>query len=526
MGPGILYFVVIVGLYSSWAGQSSGKKEDKAAVDRRPNFVILFADDIGYGDLGANQQSSAQSDTPFMDMLASRGTRFTDFHAGASVCTPSRAALMTGRLGKRTGVVKNFSLSSAGGLPLNETTFAETFKAAGYQTGLIGKWHLGHRGPFHPNRRGFDSYYGLIESNDIGCVDDPGYNIPPCPSCANCSSDDHHVCYNKVAVPLFGNSSIKEQPANLVTLGGSYYEHARIFIRQSVQAVAPFLLYVAFAHTHVPLQYDPKFANSSARGPFGNTLRELDYIIQGIATEIRIAGIESNTLLWFTGDNGPWEQKCEYAGDNGPFHGLWQKQKGGGGSTGKQTVWEGGHREPAFAYWPGRVPAGRVSDSLLSALDIFPTIASIAGILMPKDRSYDGMDVKEVLFGKDLHNRTLFHPTNVKARVAGAIDAVRHGAYKAVYQTGGEEQCGGLTGPIQRHDPPLVFNLQTDPQEGSPLDPHSEEYNSALTAIERSLEAFRADLARDNTTEADYSQNDKYIPCCNQQNHKCRCHEL
>ncbi len=159
---------------------------------KRPNFVILFADDIGYGDLGANKESPAESDTPFMDRLASKGTRFTDFHAGASVCTPSRAALLTGRLGKRTGIIRNFAFGSEGGLPLNETTFAETFKAAGYQTGMIGKWHLGHNGPFLPSNRGFDFYYGIIASADMGCADSPGYNLPACPPCSNGSITDSH----------------------------------------------------------------------------------------------------------------------------------------------------------------------------------------------------------------------------------------------------------------------------------------------------------------------------------------------
>ncbi|XP_033630015.1 arylsulfatase G-like [Asterias rubens] len=525
MWPARILFIVL-GLQLSQALESLNKQE-KLTVNRsqkRPNFVILFADDIGYGDLGANRESPAESDTPFMDQLASKGTRFTDFHAGASVCTPSRAALLTGRLGKRTGVVKNFSLGSEGGLPLNETTFAETFKAAGYQTGMIGKWHLGHTGPFLPSNRGFDSYYGIIASADMGCADDPGYNVPTCPKCSNGSIQDSHPdCVNQVGVPLYENSTIVEQPSNLVTLASRYVQHARDFIKKSVNDASPFVLYVAFAHTHVPLQTDPKFSNLSCRGPFGDVLRELDNTVAGIMTSIQDAGIETDTLVWFTGDNGPWAVKCQYAGDSGPFLGLWQKQKGGGGSTAKQTVWEAGHREPTFVYWPGHVPAGRVSDSLLSALDIYPTIASIAGIPLPKYRSYDGMDISQVLYGKSLYNRMLFHPTNVRLAPQGEFDAIRSGSYKAVYRTGGAQQCGGLEGPILSHNPPLLFNVRKDPQESIPLDTSNRQYSDVLAGIEASRKLFDKDLRRDNTTVADYRSSKKFLPCCNSKDVQCRC---
>ncbi len=325
-----------------------------------------------------------------------------------------------------------------------------------------------------------------------------------------------------VGVPLYENSTIIEQPANLVTLASRYVQRASDFIRKSVSKASPFILYVALAHTHVPLQFDPKFSNQSSRGPFGDVLRELDSTVAGIMTSIQDAGIESDTLVWFTGDNGPWAIKCQYGGDSGPFLGLWQRQNGGG-STAKQTVWEAGHREPTFVYWPGHVPAGRVSDSLLSALDIYPTIASIAGIPLPKYRTYDGMDVSNVLYGKSLYNRTLFHPTNVPSAPQGEIDAVRSGSYKAVYRTGGSEQCGGLAGPVLTHDPPLLFNIHADPQESSPLAPSDREYSDVLARIEASLKTLNKDLQRDNTTVADYRVSHNFWPCCNPKNIQCRC---
>ncbi|XP_071796891.1 arylsulfatase G-like [Asterias amurensis] len=528
----LLIFVICFHIPSSCKAMSSGSQNSN---DHRPNFIIMFADDLAWGDLGANwDQGGLPSDTPFMDQLAAKGTRFTDFHAAASVCTPSRASLLTGRLGKRTGVVANFGSASVAGLPLNETTFAETFQNAGYRTSMIGKWHLGMYGPYSPVHRGFDSYLGVPYSNDGGCMDNPGYNLPMCTPCpkdekhpmmyTNTSTDGS--CAEGLGLPLIENTTILEQPLNMEALAGRYKSHAEKFIKQSVQEGKPFLLYAAFSHVHVPLLYNPKFANSSARGPFGDTVRELDDTVAGIMDAVRKAGVESNTLVWFTSDNGPWESKCSYAGSSGPFLGLWQKEKDGGGSTGKLTIWEAGHREPTFVYWPGHVPAGRVSDSLLSALDIYPTIASIAGIPLPKYRSYDGMDIKDVLYGGSIYERTLFHPNSMASGKLGEIGAVRHGNYKAVYQTGSvQPSCDGKTSSPKYRNPPLIFNLHNDPAESTPLVQTTAEYKGALNIIELSLTALNNDITRDNTTLANYKSDPQCQPCCNPKHVVCRCND-
>nr|XP_006821531.1 PREDICTED: arylsulfatase G-like [Saccoglossus kowalevskii] len=301
---------------------------------KNPNFIVLFADDIGWGDLGANWNQH-KSNTPNLDTLAKNGIRFTDFHSGASVCTPSRAALLTGRLGLRTGVTHNFQIESVGGLPLNETTFAETFKAAGYRTGMLGKWHLGVNGRYHPSHRGFDYYFGLPYSNDMGCCDNPGYDIP---SCAPCPKDRHQMynqskyndllCYPQSALPLYENTTIIEQPVDIFTLSERYADKALEFIENSSQHDQPFLLYVAFAHMHVPLAHRTKFTNSSTDGIYGDTLRELDDVIGRIVQSVRKANKEQDTLIWFTGDNGSWSVKCQYGGSQGPFLGTWQKEEG------------------------------------------------------------------------------------------------------------------------------------------------------------------------------------------------------
>ncbi|XP_033124455.1 arylsulfatase G-like isoform X1 [Anneissia japonica] len=544
----LLVFVTIICI--NYLQTSRALIKDQQSTTSQPNFIILFMDDIGWGDLGANWNPSGNSDTPFMDALAKKGMRFTDFHSGASICTPSRAALLTGRLGKRTGVIRNFGKKSTGGLPLNETTMAETLQAGGYRTGMIGKWHLGMTKPFQPYRRGFEYFYGLPWSNDMGCVDKPGQDIP---HCAPCAQDPHGILSNEIwsegifknysynkqgseqlgcdpqlALPLFENDTILHQPVNLQTLSNNYAEKAQAFIKNSKNKTdsRPFLLYIAFAHMHVPLIYMENFTNSSkSRGVYGDTLHELDNTVQRIYKAVQDAGVEENTLIWATGDNGPWEVKCQLSGDPGPFIGGWQKQNGGG-STSKLTVWEGGHREPSFAYWLNHIKPGSVSDSILSAMDIYPTLASLAGIALPSDREYDGIDISGVLLnGEEIKQRVLFHPNSKPAdrENNGEFDAIRYNQYKAIYRSGGVKGCGGVKGDIQRHNPPLIFNLLTDPGEEHPLDTQSNEYQDAYTHIKLARMRMDRSIFQDNTTVADYSQSPDAEPCCNPNHVVCRC---
>ncbi|KAJ8038068.1 Arylsulfatase G [Holothuria leucospilota] len=383
---------------------------------RPPNMVIIILDDVGYGDLGCYWNPTGQrSNTPFLDYMASEGIRFTDFHSAGSVCVPSRGSILTGRMCVRTGFPNRIPDDVIGGLPFNETIIAETFKAAGYRTGLIGKWgSLGVSPKYHPNSRGFDLFYGLPDSNNHGCTLEAGGTVKPrvCPSswsdipeyngtrCSLCSFDNDIGNYG---VPLYHNRIIIEQPVNQTTLSLRYSQMAAEFVKDGSQ---PYLLYVALAHMHTPLFHMPEFEGKSASNSvYGDTLLEMDNTIKTIVEAIRESGEEANTLIWVASDNGPDEGQCQFAGSPGPFTGVWQRKEGGGGSTSKSTPFEGGHRVPSIVYWPGTIEGGQVSDALISGMDVYPTMAALANIQMPGDRTYDGMDISDLLLGRPFHGR-------------------------------------------------------------------------------------------------------------------------
>nr|XP_014341687.1 PREDICTED: arylsulfatase G isoform X2 [Latimeria chalumnae] len=476
------------------------------STSRKPNFIVILADDIGWGDLGANWAET--KDTPNLDKMTQEGMKFIDFHTAASTCSPSRASLLTGRLGVRNGVTHNFAVTSVGGLPLNETTLAEVLKTAGYSTAMIG----------------FDYYFGIPYSHDMGCTDTPGYNIPPCPPCPKGSgtkSDKQKSCYNNIALPLFENLDIIEQPVNLTSLSERYTEKAVNFIQQFSETGQPFFLYIAPAHMHVPLTYSRQFANSSERGPYGDSLRELDNLV-GRIKEAVDRTTKEKTLIWFTGDNGPWAVKCEFSGSSGPFLGTWQRQQGG--SSAKRTTWEGGHRTPTIVYWPGTVPANKTTSALLSILDIFPTLLSLANASLPPYRHFDGLDASQIIFGQTQKgHKTLFHPNSGAAGVYGELQTVRLEQYKAFYITGGAEACDGSLGPKQNHDPPLIFNLIWDREERLPLDTSSTEYQNILPKVSEALKGILWDITMDNVSVVDYSHDPAVVPCCNPQHPVCRC---
>ncbi|XP_018617318.2 arylsulfatase G isoform X2 [Scleropages formosus] len=490
---GLVYYV------TNRCGSGDEKKQT------RPNFIIILADDIGWGDLGINLPGRT-SHTPNLDLMAQQGIRFTDFHSPASTCSPSRAAILTGRHGLRTGVTHNFAVGSIGGLPLNESTLAEVLQGAGYYTAMVG----------------FDYYLGIPYSNDMGCTDAPGFDFPLCPPCSSGIAvyREKRGCYSKVALPLFENLTIIEQPLDLWTLAEMYTTTAVRILHRSRQRGQPFLLYVALSHMHVPLS-PALHTEGDAHSVYHSSLREMDAVVGAIknaSDEIN----KENTLIWFTGDNGPWNQKCQFAGNVGPFLGRWQTNRGG--ASAKTTTWEGGQRVPTVAYWPGKIAANMTSKALLSGLDIFPTVLSLAEVEAPSNRRYDGIDATDTLLhGSETGRKSVLHPNSGAAGQFGDLQAVRLGQYKAFYVTGAAEACGGGRGRQELHDPPLIFDLSQDEGEGSPLDSSTAEYQSALEQIEQEREAVMKDIASDHVSHADYSVDPSAVPCCNSSHINCRC---
>lgn len=276
---------------------------------------------------------------------------------------------------------------------------------------------------------------------------------------------------------------------------------------------------------HVPLAPSPGPTPSPSPpltpGPsvYAAALQEMDGLVGALLSAVE----GSDTLVWFTGDNGPWEQKCQFAGSVGPFGGKWQVQRGGGSA--KTTTWEGGHRVPTVAHWPGRIPENTTSAALLSGMDIFLTVLSLARVTPPSDRGYDGIDASEVLLkGAQTGREFLFHPNSGAAGQFGDLQTVRSRKHKAFYITGGAQACGGSTGRVQLHDPPLIFDLEADAAEDVPLDPDTAQYREAAAGVARAREALLWDIASDpSVSTADYSSRASAAPCCDPARPLCRC---
>jgi uncharacterized sulfatase len=404
-----------------------------------PNIVILFADDLGYGDLGAF--GAANIRTPRLDAMAAEGQKWTNFYV-QPVCSPSRAALLTGRLPIRNGMFgtpagvapKVFRDNAAAGLPAGEITIAELLKTRGYATGIVGKWHLGQLPEFLPMRQGFDSWFGLPFSHDMrmtvprdkGTQTDAYYDPKP----------------EYWDVPLMRNGEVVERPADHRTLTRRYTEEAVRFI--NANRARPFFLYLAHSMPHIPLAASESFVGRSASGKYGDVIEEMDWSAGQILEALRAAGLDRRTLVMFTSDNGPWLPFRHHAGSSGPL------------KEGKGTTWEGGVRTPAIFRWPGTVPRGTVTE-LGSGLDMLATAAALSGATLPRDRVLDSVDLSATLRGSGRSPRDkIFYYWDSELR------AIRKGRYKAHFITSG---AYGEGEPRTVHSPPLLFDLAEDPGE-------------------------------------------------------------
>lgn len=431
-----------------------------------PNFVIIYADDMGYGDTSSN--GHPYINTPNIDQMADEGVSMTQFYSASAVCSPSRAALLTGRLPIRTGVVRVFFPNSKRGLPTSEVLLPELLKTKGYVTGCIGKWHLGHLPQYLPTRRGFDSYIGVPYSNDM---DWKKRKDPP--------------------IPLMKDEEIIEQPADQHHLTQRYTEEAIHFIKKNKDK--PFFLYIPHTMPHVPIHASDQFAGQSKAGLYGDVIQELDWSVGKILKMLDDEGLSQNTLVVFTSDNGAAPTKTMYRKQklsyldkyNETVHTPWEKGSAMGGSNGlfrghKASTWEGGMREPMIVRFPKMLPAGKRCSELGMMPDLFTTILGLAGVEIPDDRPIDGKNLLPVLQGKARSPHEFF-PYYWEDELA----AFRVGPYKLHFKIKDEKK------KWIRLESPMLFNVEEDPSERLDL---AKELPDIVSLIEKKAKAFDAGI--------------------------------
>ncbi|NBP80584.1 arylsulfatase, partial [bacterium] len=383
---------------------SCGVVRGVAAESTKPNIIVVFCDDLGYGDLGCFGHPTIH--TPHLDRMAAEGLKLTQFYSAAPVCTPSRAALMTGRLPIRSGMCSDkrrvLFPDSGGGIPDSEITLAEALRQQGYATACVGKWHLGHLPQFLPTSNGFDSYFGIPYSNDMD-------RIAEAPKGRESFWKPESRYWN---VPLMRNEKELERPADQTTITRRYTEEAVQFIKEHREE--PFFLYMPHSMPHVPLFRSDAFAETSRRGLYGDVIEEIDWSVGQVLDALRTHGLDSNTIVWFTSDNGPWLTFKDHGGSAGLL------------KDGKGTTWEGGMREPTLVWWPGTIAAGRASAELGTTMDIYATSLTLAGGSLPADRVMDGVDLSPTLLHQQPSPRT-----EVLYYRGTRLMAIRKGPWKA-----------------------------------------------------------------------------------------------
>jgi arylsulfatase A-like enzyme len=421
-----------------------------------PNFVLIFADDLGYGDLGCY---GSKNPTPNLDRMAAEGVRFTQFYVAQAVCSASRSALLTGCYANRVSIQGALPPRSKTALHHNEITIAELLKTRGYATGMYGKWHLGDHPDYLPPRQGFDDYLGLPYSNDMW---------PFHPSGAQRT--------NYPLLPLIKGTNVLEFMPDQTKLTRTYTDHAVDFIRKNKEN--PFFLYVAHAMPHVPLYNSAKHRGKSGQGTYGDTIMEIDWSVGEILKALKRHGVEENTFVVFTSDNGPWLVYGNHAGTAGHLR------------EGKGTVFEGGVRVPCIMRWPGKIPAGDVCNELAVTFDLFPTFAKLAGATVPNDRVIDGKDIWPLLIGGKTPHEVFYYYW------AQHLQAVRWGKWKLhlPHSYPHPEPVGkeGRPGTVRNKQiGAALFDLEQDPGEMNDL---YAQQSSVVNLIERLAEKAREDL--------------------------------
>jgi len=445
-----------------------------AEKQSNPNVVLIFMDDLGYGDLSCYGASLYK--TPNLDKLASQGIRFTSFMSAQAVCSASRAGIMTGCYPNRVGISGALMPDAKIGLNPSEETIAEVVKRQNYKTCAIGKWHLGYQKEFLPLQQGFDEYLGLPYSNDMWPVNFDGKPAAPGTNKANYP-----------VLPLIeNNEKIKEiktldDQSQLTTI---YTEKAVRFINENKGN--PFFLYLAHSMTHIPLAVSSKYSGKSEQGLFGDVMMEIDWSVGEIVKALKKNGLDKNTLVIFTSDNGPWLNFGNHAGSTGGLR------------EGKGNSFEGGQREPCLMWWPGHIAPGTICNKLAGTIDLLPTIAAIANAPLP-EKKIDGVNILPLLLGDEnanpRENFLYYYRKN-------SLEAVRKGTWKLVFAHPGRTYIGfapgmdGFPGKTNENFPfeEALYDLRRDPGERYDV---KEYYPEVVAELKKLADEARHDLGDD-----------------------------
>jgi len=464
-----------LGLLSLMSFHASAQKPI-TAHPKLPNIVLIFIDDMGYGDVGCF--GATQYNTPNIDKLATTGMRFTNFYVAQAVSSASRAGLLTGCYSNRVGITGALAPNSNIGINADEELIPELLSTQGYRNAIVGKWHIGDDYKFLPLQNGFQEYFGLPYSNDMWPVDFDGKPA---------TKDKNQIKFNRPSLPLIkGNETIRlietlEDQAQLTTL---YTEYAVDFINRNKSK--PFFLYLAHSMVHVPIAVSDKFKGKSKQGLFGDVVMEVDWSVGEVMKALGENGLTENTLVIFTSDNGPWLNFGNHAGS------------AGGLREGKGCSWEGGQRVPCIMSWPAKIPSGKVCNNIASTIDILPTLCKITGSPLPK-KKIDGVNILPLLEGDfDANPRNVFYYYYRK----NSLENVRKGQWKLVLPhtfRSYEGQMPGNDGWPGKYSNGktdyALYDLRRDPGERYDV---KELYPEVVAELKKLADEMRQDLGDEN----------------------------
>lgn len=432
-----------------------------------PNVVIMFVDDMGYGDIGAF--GSPGYATPNLDRMAAQGVRFTDFYVSQPVCSASRASLLTGNYSNRIGIHGALGPRSSHGIHEDEITLGELFKSQGYATAAYGKWHLGHHPQFLPSQHGFDDYYGIPYSNDMW---------PFHPESPDAWGD----------LPTIEQDSIVGYNTDQTRFTTDFTLRGTEFIRSQTEAGQPFFLYIAHPMPHVPLFVSEERTGASGSGLYGDVIHEIDWSMGQILLTLQETGVDDNTLVLFTSDNGPWLSYGNHSGTAGPLR------------EGKGTTWEGGVRVPFIARWPGVLSEGASVRTPAMTIDIFPTLAHLISAPLPEN-PIDGRNIWPLMTGNDTESP---HAAYFFWYRTNDLHALRSGRWKLYFphryrsMLGQEPGVDGIPGKYTSLEAGLeLYDLTADIGETTDVSASNPDVVARLSAIADSMRTILGDRLSD-----------------------------